>query len=122
PRPGERTLPVRVREVDNAGNSSAAASFNWVVDTTKPAAAFDSTPNKPTNSTSASFSFHGTDPTSGGVSSGVNHLECKLDGGSFATCTSPQSFPVTEGLHTYSVRAVDNAGNTGAATSFTWTV
>src|SRR5207244_8286271 len=60
--------------------------------------------------------------SSGGVSSGVNHLECKLASGSFATCTSPQSFPVTEGSHTFQVRAVDNAGNVGDAVSYTWTV
>ena len=52
------------------------------------------------------------DPTSGGVSSGVNHLECSLDGALFATCTSPQSFTgLAEGTHTFRVRAVDAAGN-----------
>ena len=50
---------------------------------------FTSQPPNPTNSTSASFGFTGTDPISGGVSSGVNHLEYKLDSGSFTTTTSP---------------------------------
>ncbi|HEX3152291.1 MAG TPA: Calx-beta domain-containing protein [Gemmataceae bacterium] len=119
----EGSHTFQVRAVDNAGNIGAPSSFTWVVDTTAPTAAITGTPADPTNSTSATFTFTGSDPTSGGVSSGVNHLETKLDGGSFATVASPQALSgLSEGSHTFSVRAVDNAGNTGAPTSFTWVV
>src|SRR5207244_576116 len=124
---GEGTYSFYTLATDKAANTESPPSspdfqVQVLYDTTAPVAVFDSTPNNPTNSTTANFSFHGTDPNSGGVSSGVNHLECKLDSGSFATCTSPQSFPVTEGSHTFQVRAVDNAGNVGDAVSYTWTV
>ena len=52
----------------------------------------------------------------------MSHSECRIDGGSYATCVSGDSFPVLEGTHTFDVRSVDNAGNTGAASSFAWTV
>src|SRR5207302_2049052 len=45
------------------------------------------------------------------------------DGGGFTTCTSPKSYSgLSAGSHTFDVRAVDNAGNTGSASSFTWTI
>src|SRR5207244_6987018 len=59
-------------------------------------------------STSANFTFHGSDPTSGGVSSGVNHVECSLDAAAFATCISPKSYSgLTAGSHTFTVRGSD---------------
>lgn len=113
----------QVRAVDNAGNIESTATFAWDIDTTSPSASITSSPSNPTNSTSASFSFTGADPVSGGVSSGVNHFEVALDGGGFATATSSQSYTgLSEGPHTFFVRAVDNAGNTGAAVAFTWVV
>ena len=90
---------------------------------TAPTSAITSGPASLTTNSSATFVFAGTDPTSGGVSSGVNHLEYSLDGGSYVTATSPLTLSgLADGSHTFQVRAVDNAGNIGAPTSETWTV
>jgi hypothetical protein len=78
-----------------------------------------------TNSTSASFTFDASgDPDS--------DFQCKLDrpglAGSFVACGSPadhsESYSglTTNGLYTFSVRAVDPSGNVSAAQSRSWTV
>src|SRR6476659_5763239 len=73
--------------------------------------------------TPPSFSFTAMDPTSGGVSSGVAGTECRLDLGSWVTCSSGVGYSVTEGSQTFSVRATDNAGNVETSpASFTWLV
>src|SRR5262249_32624382 len=111
---GNHTFPARA--FDNAGNVSAPARFARVIDMMAPVATITAQPPAFTNGTSASFSFTSSDPLSGGVSSGVHHLEYSLDGGSFTTAASPVSFSgLAEGGHNFRVRAVDNAGNTGAA-------
>jgi hypothetical protein len=58
------------------------------------------------------------------VGTGVAGFESKLDGGSFAAATSPQNFSgLANGSHTFTVRAIDNAGNVDpVGASFTWNV
>jgi hypothetical protein len=111
---------------DLATNALAATHQGdepFTLDRTKPTAAITSHPADPTNDTDASFGFTTADPTAGAVSSGVARADCKLDGGPFQACTSPRALTgLSEGSHTFSVRAVDNAGNNGVADPFTWTV
>jgi large repetitive protein len=121
------TLTVQIAAAaasDAAGNASTASStLTWTVDTTAPAASIDSYPADPTSSPVASFGFNGSDPVSGGVASGVARLECSIDGASFATCVSPvDDTGLAAGSHSFSVRAVDNADNTGATSTFGWTI
>jgi hypothetical protein len=51
----------------------------------------------------AVFGFRSTEPGS--------TFRCRLDRGSFKPCTSPRRYPVSAGKHTFSVYAVDKAGN-----------
>ncbi len=86
---------------------------SWAPDTTVDSA----TPPSPTNATTRTFTFSGTDsvkPGGGNTDpSGVGRFECSVDGGTFATCASPYVTPtLTEGNHSFAVRAVDKAGNT----------
>ena len=83
------------------------------VDGTPPAVAIDSHPANPTDNPVPSFTFSAGESAT---------FACKLDGGSFATCTSPTSYgALSDGPHTFTVRATDAAGNSGQ-TSYTWTV
>ncbi len=110
-----------VRAIDGVGNVDASpASHTWVVDTTGPDTLITANPTDPSNSSSASFSFTGTD--TGGT--GVASFECQLDGGGYTACTSPKSYTgLSDGSHTFQVRAVDNAGNTDASpASYTWVI
>jgi hypothetical protein len=111
----------QVRALDTAGNAdSTPASFTWVVDTVAPDTTNTANPPNPANSANASFSFTGSDPGGSGVSS----FECKLDSGAFSACTSPQTYTgLSDGSHTFQVRALDAAGNTdGTPASFTWVI
>ena len=111
--PGSHTLETR--NVDAFGNTSAATSTTVVIDTTPPVAPTPSSPPaNPTNLTTASI----------GISGEVGAtFECKLDTGAWVTCTNPTAITgLTDGSHTLQLRQIDAAGNTGPATSVTWTV
>lgn len=112
---------VRARATDAAGNTGPDSNTNtFTVDTTAPDTNITANPTNPTNSASASFSFTGSD--TGG--SGIASFQCQIDGGGFTACTSPQSYMgLSDGSHTFQVRAIDNAGNTDATpASYTWTI
>jgi len=85
-------------------------------DTAPPETAIDSGPSGTVSSSSADFAFSSTEPDS--------TFECSLDGDAFSACSSPKSYTgLSDGSHTFSVRATDAAGNTDATPdSRTWTV
>jgi len=67
-----------------------------------------------TNSTSTSIAFDVT----GGVSS-----ECRIDAGSYASCTSPVSYSeLAEGSHTVNIRSTDINGNVESPVTLVWTI
>jgi hypothetical protein len=107
----------RVRATDAAGNVDATpASYTWTIDLTEPNTTIDSNPANPTSSTGASFTFSSNE--------GSVTFQCELDSGGFASCTSPKSYSsLSDGSHTFRVRATDAAGNTDATpATYTWTV
>ena len=111
----EGNRSFRVRAVDNADNTGPIVSFPWVIDLTAPDTTITGNPTALSNSTSATFVFSGTDPTSTGVSSGVASYKCSLDGATPAICTSPRTYTgLLDGSHTFQVQAVDAAGNEDA--------
>jgi hypothetical protein len=116
-----------VRATDAAGNTDASpASQTWTVDdpppppppadTTAPETSIADGPPASTTSASASFSISASEDGSS--------FACKLDSGSWASCSSPRSYSgLSVGSHTFSVRATDAAGNTdGTPATQTWTV
>jgi Bacterial TSP3 repeat len=117
---GSHTFDVRA--TDGAGNTDATpASRTWTVnvtapDTTPPDTSITGGPSGTVSSTSASLDFTSTESGS--------TFQCRLDGGSWASCSSPKAYSgLTEGSHTFDVRATDVAGNTDASpASRSWTV
>src|ERR671914_115991 len=71
------------------------------------------------NVDSASFTFSGADNSLIDV-----RFECRLDGGAWQACASPQSYSnLTEGDHAFQVRARDGEGLTdGSPASLTWRI
>ena len=80
---------------DGAGNALFAAVWRG-----RPNTSFTQTPPAITNQTTATFGITGDNP--------FTTLECRLDGASFSSCTSPSTLTgLSEGFHTYRARAVD---------------
>jgi lysyl oxidase len=90
-------------------------------DSVPPDTTITSGPPDPSSSSAASFTFTGTDDVT--PTTGLTY-ECQLDGGAFAACTSPQSYSgLSDGSHTFQVRARDAAANVDPTPAFqTWQV
>ncbi|KRE93577.1 hypothetical protein ASG76_14115 [Nocardioides sp. Soil774] len=109
---GSHTFEVRA--TDAAGNTDATpASRTFTVDTstppdtTPPDTTITAGPTGTTNDSTPTFSFTATEAGS--------TFQCRIDGGAWASCTSPFTTAVlADGSHTFEVRATDAAGNTDA--------
>ena len=108
---------VRVRATDTAGNVSVPAVHTWTVDATLPSLTITSSPSTPVASGSASFSFSSSDSGCGPLTP-----TCRLDAGAFGSCSSPRNYSgLSDGSHTFRVRATDGAGNVREQTH-TWVI
>jgi PKD repeat protein len=112
------TYTVRLT-ASNAGGPNTATKTNYItatgVDTTPPETTIDSGPPATTSSSTATFTFHSSEPGT---------FTCDLDGGGFAPCTSPQTYNgLAATTHTFQVRATDAANITDPTpATATWTV
>jgi len=114
---GSHTFMVRATDAATGTTDPTPASSTWWVDTTDPDTTIGSTkPANPTNSTSASFSFSSSESNS--------TFRCKLDNGDYEDCSSTTQYTsLTQGSHTFSVKAIDQASNEDETPpSYTWTV
>ncbi|WP_232466005.1 beta strand repeat-containing protein, partial [Burkholderia ubonensis] len=111
----EGTNNVQVRQIDVAGNTSSATSFSFTLDTSAAAPGVELAVDS-----GSSASDHVTNVGTlnlSGVEAGAT-VEYSIDGGH----TWSTSFSATEGLNDIQVRQTDIAGNTSAATSFSFTL
>jgi hypothetical protein len=106
-----------VRAVDSEGFRAASASRRFTVDTRAPETTLIAGPEQGTVETarSAGFTFSSNEQAS---------FQCQLDGAAWSACASSSVFgPLPYGVHTLSVRAIDEAGNVDTTpVSRTWTV
>ena len=114
--PADGGYTLHVRATDDAGNVEGGPTRTFIYDTTAPQTTIDVNPTDPTDTADAEFEF--SDDETGST------FECRLDGGAWGACTSPQNYAgLADGSHTFQVRATDVAGNTDASpASFTWLV
>jgi RHS repeat-associated protein len=109
----EGSHTFKVRATDLAGNqdpSPAERTFE-IADP----------PETTITSPQPSYTSHETWPVTFTSDEAESTFKCKLDTGSFATCTSPYSLPdpLGAGWHTFEVKATDKDGNTDP-TPATW--
>jgi hypothetical protein len=93
----------------NANVDETPATYSWLIDTVAPTTQLLAGPPAIDNDTTPEFTFDGTD------SEGAVSFECAIDGGATAPCASPFSPTVADGDHTFTVTAVDAAGNRDAS-------
>ncbi|MFM8829296.1 MAG: Ig-like domain-containing protein, partial [Actinomycetota bacterium] len=114
---GDHEVVARQRKTlaDSSSTLSVESGITWTVDTTPPAPpVIASRPTDPSNQATGTFGISAPAGTT---------LECKLDSGSWAACTSPANVSgLSDGSHTFSTRAVDHAGNASTVTAVAWTV
>jgi hypothetical protein len=90
----------------------SGAQPSVLVDGTPPSVTITAKPPTPTNSTSASFAFTASEPST---------FQCRLDSPTFAPCPPQPYSGLAPGQHNFVVQATDAAGNSGQA-SYTWTI
>jgi hypothetical protein len=75
----------------------------------------DSAPDPATTQTSATFTFHASNPDA--------TFECSLDGAAYTACTSPTTYDsLVERSHSFAVRAVDADGTDPSPATHSWRV
>ena len=93
------------RATDPAGNvDPTPASLSFTVDTGAPQTTIDSGPSGLTSDETPTFTFSSSEAGS--------TFECRVDADAWASCTTPKTTAsLTDGAHTFEVRATDQAGN-----------
>ncbi len=109
----------RVYSVTPAGQSEATpVSYSWIVDAEAPSVTITNLGSllSLTKANSISISFISNDSSA--------QFLCSLDGAAAVSCTSPNIYSgLSEGLHNFSVTAVDSLGNINSnPATFQWTV
>lgn len=117
---GSHTFEVKA--VDSAGNMGLAGSVDFSVDTTPPTTPTNITKTTPDSDDTPTFTWDAATD----VTSGVASYQVRIDSGDFTDVGNVTTFTVESALrggsHTFEVRAVDGAGNTGIAGSLSFEV
>ena len=122
--PGDSTTTFSATAVTAAENTSGCSEpLTYVEDSSGPQTQIDTNPQALTTATTADFTFSGSD--NGG--SGVASFQCRRDSSNpadWASCSSPEDYSaLSDGAHTFEVRAVDQAGNIDQSpATFNWSI
>ncbi len=106
---GDGPHAFAVRASSQSGETDdTPAEHLWSIDTVPPETTLTTAPPAADNSTVVRFEFTSAEPN---VS-----FECSLDSGAYLACESgADTGPVSDGAHSFAVRAVDRAGNLDAS-------
>jgi HYR domain/NHL repeat len=99
-----------------SGRSSAPATYTWTKDTTPPKVGIQGAPATVVIPNVSTVNFSGGSPD-------IVGFQCSLDGAAYAPCSSPFTQAINiPGGHTFSVEAVDAAGNVSDPETTGWNV
>ena len=114
----EGTYEVRVSARDLAGNVSNELRHSFAIDATGPEIRWLQRPLDPSVESEAEFRISASDNMSG-----VAEIFCSLDGGPVRSCDDRIRYrDLAEGLHEFSVFAVDSLGNRGRSLIHRWEI
>jgi hypothetical protein len=112
---GTHSIAVRAVAEGDLKDPTPAQSAEIVVDTVAPDVSITDNPVEISNVADPEFAFTSTDGTAG--------FECSVDGGEFAECEAGDKVAaLTDGDHTFAVRAIDPATNVGTEANYEWEV
>lgn len=113
--PDNATTVFKYFSRDKNLNAETIKSRTYTIDTTAPNTTINSNPNSLISTNSATFTFSASETST---------YQCKMDSGSYASCTSPKNYTsLAEGSHTFYVKATDSATNEDPTpASYTFTV
>jgi hypothetical protein len=106
------TTTLRASASDGVKTSACSAAITYVEDSIVPDTTISSGANGPTNDSTPTFGFSSSEANS--------TFQCSIDSGAFAACSGPgathtPTSTLSQGAHTFSVRALDQAGNVDAS-------
>lgn len=110
----------RVRAFDGGDESGWSEIFKFTLDVTKPETSFVKKPGDKTIQTSVEFTWAGTDNISTSLL-----FSSRLDSGNwseFSSVTTAVFNDLSDGNHTFEVKAKDEAGNIEDTASFSWEI
>ena len=112
---GSHSFQVMARDLQGLSDESPE-TYSWTIDTIRPQTTITVAPTPTSNQTSASFEFTSDE--------GGSTYRCKLNGGAYVPCTSPQTYTdLLPGKYNFQVAAIDSAGNTSVkAALHKWTI
>ena len=103
---GDGSHKLEIKAFDHVGWPSEVYSYSWVQDRNAPTINFTKTPSSVTKNKEAVFEFAGHNTQD------VTSYRCRLDRGSYKSCSSPQELnEISDGDHSFSVIGYDQAGN-----------
>lgn len=106
---------VTVTPTDSQGNTFDVQTYQFGGSGGSADTWIDSGPANPSGSSSATFTFHGSDPSA--------TFSCTLDGGTAQSCTSPVTYTgLADGSHTFTVAATVGGSTDPTPASSTWVV
>ncbi len=113
--PSTAAVQAQLASILDQLSTCAGATCRDFLDASAPDTTIDGEPPINDSSSTASFSFSSSDPAA--------TFACSLDGADATPCTSPVSYTLDDGSHSFSVQATNLAGTTDPTpATYTWNI
>jgi len=112
----DKNYTFSVLGTNDVGVDSAVQKYSFIIDTVAPTIKIASAPTGTTKNTTAVIVLEASDLN------GIKSIQCTLDGATTDCSSKTATYTVTDGTHTFTAKAIDNAGNSTSTAPITWKV